>query len=69
MKTKESSITQLMIHMFANLITVNFGDASNTEGKIVSATVYAIYRGDDESLKFQHTLKHIVFTVKLKPYI
>ena len=39
------------------------------EGEIVSATAYAIHRGDDKQLKFQDALKHIGFTVKLKPYI
>lgn len=41
----------------------------STEGEIVSATAYAIDRGDDKQLKFQDALKHIGFTVKLKPYI
>ncbi|MFT5716427.1 MAG: uncharacterized LabA/DUF88 family protein [Oleiphilaceae bacterium] len=41
----------------------------NSEGNIVSATAYAIHRGDDKQLKFQNALKHIGFTVKLKPYI
>ena len=41
----------------------------STEGKIVSATAYAIHRNDDKQLKFQDALKHIGFTVKLKPYI
>jgi uncharacterized LabA/DUF88 family protein len=40
-----------------------------SEGEIVSATAYAIHRGDDKQLKFQDALKHIGFTVKLKPYI
>ena len=39
------------------------------EGEIVSANAYAIHRGDDSQLKFQNALKHIGFTVKLKPYI
>ena len=39
------------------------------EGEIVSATAYAIHRNDDKQLKFQDALKHIGFTVKLKPYI
>jgi len=39
------------------------------QGEIVSATAYAIHRGDDKQLKFQDALKHIGFTVKLKPYI
>ena len=39
------------------------------EGEIISATAYAIDRGDDKQLKFQDALKHIGFTVKLKPYI
>ena len=30
---------------------------------------YAIHRGDDRQHKFQQALKHIGFTVKLKPYI
>lgn len=41
----------------------------STEGEIVSATAYAISRADDKQLKFQDALKHIGFTVKLKPYI
>lgn len=41
----------------------------SSEGDIVSATAYAIHRGDDKQLKFQDALKHIGFTVKLKPYI
>jgi len=39
------------------------------EGEIVKANAYAIHRGDDRQLKFQNALKHIGFTVKLKPYI
>ena len=41
----------------------------STKGEIISATAYAIHRGDDKQLKFQDALKHIGFTVKLKPYI
>jgi uncharacterized LabA/DUF88 family protein len=41
----------------------------STGGEIVSATAYAIGRDDDKQLKFQDALKHIGFTVKLKPYI
>jgi len=41
----------------------------SSEGEIVSATAYAIHRGDDKQLKFQNTLRQIGFTVKLKPYI
>lgn len=41
----------------------------SSEGEIVSATAYAIHRGDDKQLKFQGALKNIGFTVKLKPYI
>ena len=39
------------------------------QGDIVSAIAYAIHRGDDGQMKFQDALKHIGFTVKLKPYI
>ena len=39
------------------------------EGEIVAATAYAIHRDDDKQLKFQDALRHIGFTVKLKPYI
>ncbi len=35
----------------------------------MSATAYAIHRGDDKQLKFQNTLRDIGFTVKLRPYI
>ncbi len=35
----------------------------------MSATAYAIHRGDAKQLKFQNALKHIGFTVRLKPYI
>lgn len=41
----------------------------DTRGEIVSATAYATDRGDDSQQKFQTALKHIGFTVKLKPYI
>ena len=41
----------------------------NAKGKIVSATAYAIDRGDNKQLKFQNALKQIGFNVKLKPYI
>jgi len=41
----------------------------NTQGEVVTAIAYAIHRGDDRQLKFQNALKHIGFTVKLKPYI
>ncbi len=39
------------------------------QGDIVSATAYAIGRGDDGQIKFQDALKHIGFKVKLKPFI
>ncbi len=38
-------------------------------GDIISATAYAIHRGDDKQLKFQNALRKMGFTVKLKPYI
>ena len=41
----------------------------SAEGEIASATAYATHRGDDKQIKFQDALKHIGFTVKLKPYI
>ena len=41
----------------------------SAEGDIVTAIAYATHRGDDKQLKFQDALKHIGFTVKLKPYI
>ncbi|MEH6543571.1 MAG: NYN domain-containing protein [Porticoccaceae bacterium] len=39
------------------------------QGEITSATAYATHRGDDNQIKFQDALKHIGFTIKLKPYI
>ena len=41
----------------------------SAEGEIVSAIAYATHRGDEKQLKFQDALKHIGFTVKLKPFI
>jgi len=41
----------------------------NREGEIVTAIAYAINRGDDKQIKFQDALRHIGFTVKLKPFI
>lgn len=41
----------------------------SSEGEIVCANAYAIHRGDESQLKFQNALKHIGFTVKLKPFI
>jgi len=41
----------------------------SAQGEIVIANAYAIHRGDDSQIKFQDALKHIGFTVKLKPYI
>jgi uncharacterized LabA/DUF88 family protein len=35
----------------------------------VIANAYAIYRLDDQQIKFQSALKHIGFNVKLKPFI
>ena len=40
-----------------------------SEGEIVTAIAYATQRGDDKQAKFQDALKHIGFTIKLKPYI
>ncbi len=40
-----------------------------SQGEITSATAYATHRNDDKQIKFQDALKHIGFTVKLKPYI
>ena len=41
----------------------------SSEGEIVSAIAYATHRGDDKQLSFQNALRHIGFTVRLKPYI
>jgi len=38
-------------------------------GEISVANAYATDRGDDSQKKFQTALRHIGFTVKLKPYI
>ncbi len=39
------------------------------QGEIVCANAYATHRGDEKQLKFQNAIKHIGFTVKLKPFI
>ena len=41
----------------------------SAQGDIIAATAYATQRHDDQQIKFQDALKHIGFTVKLKPYI
>ena len=41
----------------------------NAQGEIVSATAYATQRNDDQQTRFHDALKHIGFTLKLKPYI
>jgi len=41
----------------------------SSEGEIVLANAYATRREDNIQHKFQEALKHIGFTVKLKPYI
>ena len=46
-----------------------FWERLSQKGEIVTANAYAIHRGDDKQLKFQNALKHIGFTVKLKPFI
>jgi uncharacterized LabA/DUF88 family protein len=39
------------------------------QGDICVANAYAIERNDEQQQKFQNALKHIGFTIKLKPYI
>lgn len=39
------------------------------KGDIVSATAYAIDRGDEKQQQFQNALRQIGFVVKLKPFI
>jgi len=39
------------------------------QGEITSATAYATQRNDDQQIRFHDALKHIGFTLKLKPYI
>ena len=46
-----------------------FWQRINQQGDICFANAYATHRGDDKQIKFQDALKHIGFTVKLKPYI
>ena len=46
-----------------------FWQRVSKQGDIVVANAYAIHRDDDKQKKFQDALKHIGFTVKLKPYI
>lgn len=41
----------------------------SAQGEITIANAYAINRGDDQQIKFQDALKHIGFSIKLKPYI
>jgi len=41
----------------------------SAQGDIIAATAYATQRDDDKQIKFHDALKHIGFSVKLKPYI
>ncbi|KGD65411.1 hypothetical protein Y5S_01304 [Alcanivorax nanhaiticus] len=41
----------------------------STQGDIVVAMAYATERGDDGQTRFQDALRHMGFTVKLKPFI
>jgi uncharacterized LabA/DUF88 family protein len=46
-----------------------FWERVSRQGEIIIANAYAIQRDDDGQKKFQDALRHIGFTVKLKPYI
>jgi len=46
-----------------------FWERVNQQGEIVTAIAYATDRNIDSQIKFQDALRHIGFTVKLKPYI
>ena len=41
----------------------------SAQGDIICATAYATQRDDDQQIRFHDALKHIGFTLKLKPYI
>ena len=41
----------------------------STQGDIIYATAYATQRDDNQQHKFHEALKHIGFSLKLKPYI
>ncbi|TXS91919.1 NYN domain-containing protein [Parahaliea maris] len=46
-----------------------FWDTVSAQGDIRVANAYAIDRGDEGQRRFQDALRHIGFTVRLKPYI
>jgi uncharacterized LabA/DUF88 family protein len=46
-----------------------FWQRVSAQGQIISAIAYAIARDDDNQRKFQDALRHIGFSIKLKPYI
>ena len=46
-----------------------FWERLSQQGEILIANAYAIQRDDDRQKKFQDALRHIGFTIKLKPYI
>ena len=46
-----------------------FWERVSQQGEIVTAIAYATDRSIDSQIKFQDALRHIGFTVKLKPYI
>ena len=46
-----------------------FWERVSQQGEIITAIAYATDRNIDSQIKFQDALRHIGFTVKLKPYI
>ena len=46
-----------------------FWERVSEQGEIVTAIAYATDRNIDSQIKFQDALRHIGFSVKLKPYI
>ena len=46
-----------------------FWERVSQQGEIVTAIAYATDRNIDSQIKFQDALRHIGFTVKLKPYV
>lgn len=44
-------------------------DRLSSQGDIQVAMAYATHRGDDGQTRFQDALRHMGFTVKLKPFI
>ena len=61
--TRRKTVTE------SSLTIAPYGKILSDRGQIMTAVAYATERNDESQRKFQTALRHIGFSVKLKPYI